>query len=102
MYPANDKDFKQLEEKPIATGTFTSNEEITLDWKNLPSGPYMLKASVKDNQGKEVTADTNTILFSIEDKRPPVETTVWFYGENMEFDATHPAVFCFGTSKKDA
>ena len=46
------------------------------------------------NQGKEVTADTNTILFSIEDKRPPVETTVWFYGENMEFDATHPAVFC--------
>jgi hypothetical protein len=45
---------------------------------------------VKDNQGKEVTTDTNTILFSIEDKRPPVETTVWFYGENMEFDATHP------------
>ena len=102
LYPAKDEDFKQLEEKPIATGTFTSNEEITLDWKNLPSGPYMLKASVKDNQGKEVTADTNTILFSIEDKRPPVETTVWFYGENMEFDATHPAVFCFGTSKKDA
>ena len=102
LYPAKDQDFKQLEEKPIATGTFTSNEEITLDWKNLPSGPYMLKASVKDNQGKEVTADTNTILFSIEDKRPPVETTVWFYGENMEFDATHPAVFCFGTSKKDA
>ena len=102
LYPAKDQDFKQLEEKPVLTGTFTSNEEITLDWKNLPSGPYMLKASVKDNQGKEVTADTNTILFSIEDKRPPVETTVWFYGENMEFDATHPAVFCFGTSKKDA
>ena len=56
LYPAKDQDFKQLEEKPIATGTFTSNEEITLDWKNLPSGPYMLKASVKDNQGKEVTA----------------------------------------------
>ena len=102
LYPAKDQDFKQLEEKPVLTGTFTSNEEITLDWKNLPSGPYVLKASVKDNQGKEVTTDTNTILFSIEDKRPPVETTVWFYGENMEFDATHPAVFCFGTSKKDA
>lgn len=102
LYPAKDKDFKQLEEKPVATGAFTSNQEITFDWKNLPSGSYVLKASVKDNQGKEVTADTNTILFSIEDKRPPVETMVWFYGENMEFDATHPAVFCFGTSKKDA
>ena len=102
LYPAKDKDFKQLEEKPVATGTFTSNEDMTLDWKNLPSGPYVLKASVKDNQGKEVTADTNTILFSVEDKRPPVETTMWFYGANTEFDAAHPAVFCFGTSKKDA
>lgn len=53
LYPAKDQDFKQLEEKPIATGTFTSNEEITLDWKNLPSGPYMLKASVKDNQARK-------------------------------------------------
>jgi hypothetical protein len=102
LYPAKDKDFKQLEEKPVATGTFTSNEDMTLDWKNLPSGPYVLKASVKDNQGKEVTADTNTILFSVEDKHPPVETTMWFYGANTEFDAAHPAVFCFGTSKKDA
>ena len=102
LYPAKDKDFKQLEEKPVATGTFTSNEDMTLDWKNLPSGPYVLKASVKDNQGKEVTADTNTILFSVEDKRPPIETTMWFYGANTEFDAAHPAVFCFGTSKKDA
>ena len=79
-------------EKPVATGTFTSNEDMTLDWKNLPSGPYVLKASVKDNQGKEVTADTNTVLFSVEDKRPPVETTMWFYGANTEFDAAHPVI----------
>ena len=46
LYPAKDQDFKQLEEKPVLTGTFTSNEEIMLDWKNLPSGPYVLKASV--------------------------------------------------------
>ena len=53
LYPAKDKDFKQLEEKPVATGTFTSNEDMTLDWKNLPSGPYVLKASVKDNQARK-------------------------------------------------
>lgn len=102
LYSAKDKDFKQLQEKPVATGTFTSNEEMTLDWKNLPSGAYVLKASVKDNQGKEVTVDANTILFSVNDKRPPVETAVWFYEANTEFDAAHPAVFCFGTSNKDA
>ncbi|WP_286437678.1 alpha-2-macroglobulin family protein, partial [Bacteroides acidifaciens] len=101
-YPAKDQDFKQLEEKPVLTGTFTSNEEMTLDWKNIPSGAYVLKVSVKDNQGKEVTADANTVLFSREDKRPPVQSTVWFYAPNTAFDATHPAVFCFGTSEKDA
>lgn len=102
LYVAKDKDFKDLSETPVATGTFTSNEEMTLDWKNIPSGAYVLKASVKDNQGKEVTADANTVLFSREDKRPPVQSTVWFYAPNTEFDATHPAVFCFGTSEKDA
>ena len=102
LYQAKDADFKKLDEKPVATGTFTSNEEMTIHWGNLPSGPYVLKAVVKDGQGKEVTADANTILFAWEDKRPPVETPVWFYEANTEFDATHPAKFCFGTSKKDA
>lgn len=64
---------------------------MTIEWGNLPSGPYVLKAVVKDGQGKEVTAEANTILFSREDNRPPVETTVWFYEANTEFDATHPA-----------
>lgn len=102
LYQAKDADFKKLDEKPVATGTFTSNEEMTIHWGNLPSGPYVLKAVVKDGQGKEVTADANTILFAWEDKRPPVETPVWFYEANTEFDAAHPALFCFGTSEKDA
>lgn len=101
LYPANEKDFKVSTETPVATGAFTSNEDMTLDWKNIPSGAYVLKASVKDNQGKEVTAEANTVLFSREDKRPPVQSTVWFYAPNTEFDAAHPAVFCFGTSEKD-
>lgn len=102
LYSAKDKDFKDLGESPVATGTFTSNEEMTLNWEKIPSGAYVLKASVKDNRGKEVTADDNTVLFSEADKRPPVQSTVWFYAPNTQFDATHPAVFCFGTSEKDA
>lgn len=43
---------------------------MTIEWGNLPSGPYVLKAVVKDGQGKEVTAEANTILFSREDNRP--------------------------------
>lgn len=101
LFRAKDQRMKQLEEVPAATGTFTSNKEMQLDWKNLSSGPYVLKVSVKDGQGKEVTAEVNTILFSVEDKRPPIETPVWFYEGNTQFDAAHPAVFYFGTSEKD-
>ena len=57
LYPAKDKDYKQLGEKPVATGTFTSNKEMTFNWGKFSSGPYVLKATVKDNQGKEVTAE---------------------------------------------
>lgn len=102
LFRAKDKDFKQLEATPAATGEFTSNKEMQPDWKNIPSGAYVLKVSAKDNQGKEVTAEANTILFSSQDKRPPIDTPEWFYVGNAEFDATHPAVFCFGTSEKDA
>ena len=74
---------------------------MTFNWGKFSSGPYVLKATVKDNQGKEVTAEANTILFSSDDKRPPVQSAVWFYAENTEFDTAHPAVFYFGTSEKD-
>lgn len=102
LYRAKDQEMKQLEETPAMTGTFTSNKDMQLNWKNVPSGAYVLKVSLKDNQGKEVTAESKMILFSLEDKRPPVASPIWLYGENLQFDATHPAVFYFGTSEKDA
>ena len=102
LYPAANKDYERLAEKPAVTGRFTSNREMTLHWNDLPSGPYVLKAVVKDEQGDEIATDVRTVLFSAGDKRPPIETAVWFYKTNTEFDADHPAEFCFGTSEKEA
>ncbi|WP_455961426.1 alpha-2-macroglobulin family protein [Bacteroides bouchesdurhonensis] len=102
LFRAKDKQMKELEEVPTVTGTFIANKDMKFDWKNIPSGVYMLKMSVKDNQDKEVEALTDVALFSISETRPPVETPVWFYKDNLKFDATHPAVFYYGTSEKDA
>ena len=102
LFRAKDKQMKELEEVPTVTGTFIANKDMKFDWKNIPSGVYMLKMSVKDNQDKEVEALTDVALFSISETRPPVETSVWFYKDNLKFDATHPAVFYYGTSEKDA
>ena len=102
LFRTKDKLMKDLEEVPTVTGTFIANKDMKFDWKGIPSGVYMLNMSVKDNQNKEVEAVTDIALFSIDDTRPPVETPVWFYKENLQFDATHPAVFYYGTSEKDA
>ncbi len=88
---------------PAYTGTFVSNKETYLpEWASVPSGEYLLVMSAKDDQGREVTGEEEIILFSIKDKRPPVDRAIWYYAENTSFDAAHPAVFYFGTSRKDA
>lgn len=93
----------QSDEKPAYTGTFTSNQNTRLDgWKSLPSGAYQLVLTAKDDQGREVTYQTRLVLFSTRDTRPVVETPLWYYESNTSFDAEHPAVFYFGTSKREA
>lgn len=88
---------------PALSGVFTSNVEMELKgWQSLSSGAYKLVASVKDEQGREVQTERITILFSTTDQRPPVYSPTWLYTQNSEFDATHPAEFCFGTSERDA
>lgn len=85
------------------SGQFTSNVEVLLpEWKNLPSGAYELQLAAKDDQGRDVDYKQNIVLFSYTDNRPPVESPVWFYARNTQFDAEHPAQFCLGTSFKDA
>ncbi len=84
------------------TGTFTSNRELVLtDWQSLPSSKYKLVLKANDAQGREVTEESEVVLFSAKDKRPPVGTTLWCHKVNTDFDTTHPAEFYFGSSLKD-
>ena len=90
------------EGSPVKTGTFVSNKELSLDWKGVVSGSYLLVLSAKDTEGRDVNFQTDIVLFSTSDRRPPVKTELWYYSENADFDATHPGVFFIGTSEKDA
>lgn len=101
LFRAKEDSMTPLEDVPVVTGTFVANQELKVDWKHLASGSYVLKAVVKDSLGREVTDHAKTVLFSTSDRRPPVTTPTWLYQENVAFDATHPAVFYFGTSEKD-
>lgn len=102
LYPVTDYKERTTAKDAVYSGTFTSNKEMNMQaWKSLPSGAYMIKASAKDQQGREATAESLIVLFSLSDTRPVIETTVWYHPINTEFDANHPAAFIFGTSEKD-
>jgi hypothetical protein len=94
---------KTLAQDPACTGTFTSNVETLLPgWKSLPAGIYKLVLTARDGQGREAGYETETLLFSIHDKRPVEGVGLWYYPVNLDFDASHPGEFVFGTSEKDA
>jgi hypothetical protein len=101
LYRMMDEKTKRLEEGVVAFGKLESNKEVEYSWKNLRSGAYLLKASTQDEQGRPVEVEQELVFFSAGDKRPPINSPVWYYAENTEFDADHPAVFSFGTSLKD-
>lgn len=102
LYRSGNKKDKLSDKDLVLSGTFTSNKDMKLDWKSVSSGSYVLKSVVKDAQGKVIEIEDDIILFSVEDKRPPVNVPVWLYESNTQFDSNHPAVFYCGTSEKNA
>lgn len=103
LYPFTDYASKKTANDPAYTGTFTSNIPTMLpEWKSLPSGVYKLVVSANDDQGREATFETETVLFSVNDKRPAKKIGIWYYGIHTDFDASQPGEFIFGTSDKDA
>lgn len=68
---------------------------------NLPSGMYRLILVVKDSQGRESRQESDFVLYSLEDKKPPYPTTCWFQPVRNEFGPDSPATVLFGSSDKD-
>lgn len=106
LYPVLDSKTGKISDKPVYESAFMSGEKKDFTaWKQLPSGEYRLILSVRGRDGKEVSnADNavNIVLFSLKDERPAVFMETFLYEKNTEFDTTHPAIFYFGTSMKDA
>ncbi len=66
----------------------------------LSSGYYRLKAHARDNQGRLASVTQDFILFSLADKRPPIETVHWFYQDGESWEKNQPVSVYIGSSKK--
>lgn len=87
----------------VASGTFTTGEQVELlnSLKQLASGKYRVKLTAKDDKGKEVEESKDVVLFSYQDKKPPIETNEWLVVKNKFFSDNKPAEVFLGVSGKE-
>lgn len=113
IYPAENRSgFRNVKagkkaEQAVLTGDFIANQRQDFPvWSKLPSGSYSLELSVRDSLGHEEDngeyGGDRFMLFSKNDVRPAAFTELFYYKENEEFDARHPAAFLLGTSYQEA
>lgn len=86
----------------VLQAEFSSGRKIDVSsWNKMASGKYNLVFTSKDNQGRTVTVEKQFILYSIDDRKLPVETPDWFVQVDKTFAPGKPAVLLFGSSEKD-
>lgn len=89
--------------KPTLSGRCLTGKNNPSDtWHNVPSGRYRLTAWATDSLGHRVESTASFVLFSKEDRRPPIHAPLFFHERKMEVAAGEKASFCLGTSFKDA
>lgn len=86
----------------VGQGNFiTGNQEVL---KNLiiklNSGKYRLKLTSQDDRGNLIEAQNDFIVFSYEDRRPPIKTNEWFIIKNATLSANHVGEVILGASEK--
>ncbi len=84
--------------RQTAQGNFETGLQPALkkQLKKLPSGKYRIRLQTHDDSGNEITDETDIILFSYSDKRPPLKTNEWLVVKNRTFSAAKPAEVLFG------
>lgn len=85
----------------LSGGCITGTNNPSLMWQEVPSGRYRLTAWATDSLGHRVESTASFVLFSTEDRRPPVHSPLFFHERKMEVATGEGASFCLGTSFKD-
>ena len=83
----------------VVNGKFNSaDKNLVLETLKLKSGQYRLVLTTKDSFGREVKTENDFVLYSNDDKRPPVKTYTWLQAENTEPSVGEKTIVHFGTS----
>lgn len=88
----------------ISTGNFSTDSELNLmnEIRRLPSAKYLLVLESKDDKGRDVTSRNYFVLYSEDDKNPPIETNEWVINKQTSFGPSKDAEIIFGVSAPEA
>lgn len=85
----------------LSAATAQSEAFVPGDLLRMPSGRYRLVATVTDEQGRESKAEEDFILFSLQDRIPPVKESEWFYQDGTEWKENAVPALYIGSSEQD-
>lgn len=86
----------------VKKGEFKSDEtDLMRVIKTLPSAKYQLTLSANDDKGREVSTNQNFVLYSYDDKQPPVKSNNWLIEKKTTFTTDQNAEVAFGVSAKN-
>jgi hypothetical protein len=90
------------EGRRLSEGTFTTGLPLGDNvLSSLPSGRIRLRLSAADSKGRPINEQQDFILYSRNDKRPPVFSHIWLPEDKKEYAPGEEAVLLFGSSDKD-
>ena len=80
---------------------FIGGEKLTLDVAKSASGRYLLRAVASSKLNEEAKWQQEVILYGLDDKRPPVDTTLWVVPVSTELGRDKEAVIIVGSTEKN-
>lgn len=99
LFRVEKQDTTSVLKQDFSTGGQT---KLLQDIKRLSSGNYLLKLSANDDKGREVKSESAFVLYSFDDKKPPIETNEWFVEKNTTFGKGKDGEIVVGVSASDA
>lgn len=86
----------------LLTSNFKANEFFDIkEWINLPSGPYRMIITTENSGKKKDWIAYDFIVYSIDDKKNPIDTINWFHVPFSKFDEKKAAIVVLGSNAKD-
>ncbi|MFV0467399.1 MAG: alpha-2-macroglobulin family protein [Dysgonomonas sp.] len=88
----------------ISSGQFDTGKTFDLKeiLKNNPSAKYCLRLKTTDDKERDVNYETRFVLYSFNDKKPPINTNDWLISKKTDFEEKEDAEIIIGISAKES